>query len=319
MMNKNKQFASHQAIAKGDLVTLYLQEIARIPLLTVEQEIAYGKAVQQMISLQSSKQILTIKLDREPTLQEWAVDENITPDNLKSAIWRGEIAKKKMIEANLRLVVSVAKNYRHRGLELIDLIQEGSLGLQRAVEKFNPALGYKFSTYAIHWIRQGVTQAIANHSRIIRLPAQINQKLKQIKRVQQELTTSLGRSPRIAEISQEMGLKEKQVTDCLLVPRSFVSLSLMCGSEKDDELLTLLPAKQPTPEELTEAEFLRQNVFELLAQLNPQQKEIIGLRFGLFDGKPLSFIEIGKRLNLRPKSAIQIGARALKKLRQIYS
>lgn len=318
-MKTNTKLASHKAIAKGDLVSLYLQEIGRIPLLTAEQENNYGKAVQQMISLHSSKQTLTAKLDREPTLLEWALDEEITESNLASVIWRGEIAKKKMIEGNLRLVVSVAKKYRHCGLELIDLIQEGSLGLQRAVEKFDPSLGYKFSTYAIHWIKQKMTQAISNHSRAIRLPVQINQKLNKIKRVQQELTYKLGRSPRIAEISQESGLKEKQVTDCLFIPRSFVSLSLMCGSEKDDELLTLLPANQPSPEEITEAELSKNQVLNLLSSLSPQQKEILQLRFGLYDGKALSFTEIGKRLNLRPKSALQIGARALKKLRHLHN
>jgi RNA polymerase nonessential primary-like sigma factor len=319
MMNTNTKLAPHKAFAKGDLVSLYLQEIGRIPLLTAAQEIVYGKAVQQMISLHSSKQTLAAKLDREPTLWEWAADEEIAPDNIATAICKGEVAKKKMVEGNLRLVVSIAKKYRHRGLELIDLIQEGSLGLQRAVEKFDPALGYKFSTYAVHWIRQGITRAIADHSRTIRLPVQINQKLNQIKRVQQELTQKLGRSPQIAEISQELGLKEKQVTDCLLVPRSSVSLSLMCGDEKDDELLTLLPALQPSPEEMIEAELSRVQVLNLLSVLNPRQKEVLHLRFGLDDGKPLSFTEIGKRLNLRPKSTLQIAARALKKLRQLYN
>ncbi len=319
MMNTNTKLAPHKAVAKGDLVSLYLQEIGRIPLLTAEQEIVYGKAVQQMISLHSSKQTLAAKLDREPTLLEWAADEEIAPDNIASAICKGDMAKKKMIEGNLRLVVSIAKKYRNRGLELIDLIQEGSLGLQRAVEKFDPALGYKFSTYAIHWIRQGITRAIADHSRTIRLPVQINQKLNQIKRVQQELTQKLGRSPQIAEISQELGIKEKQVTDCLLVPRSSVSLSVMCGEEKDDELLTLLPALQPSPEEMTEAELSRVQALEMLSVLNSQQQEILHLRFGLDDGKPLSFAEIGKRLNLRPKSTLQIAARALKKLRQLYN
>ena len=318
MTNTDKELASYKCVANGDLVGQYLNEISRLPLLTSEQEISYGRAVQMMMSLHSFKQALAAKLHREPTLLEWAASAgDLQAELLTDKIIQGEQAKKKMVEGNLRLVVSVAKKYQHRGVELIDLIQYGSLGLQQAVERFDPTLGYKFSTYAIHWIKQGITQAIANHSRTIRLPVHLNSRLSKIKRIRVELAQKLGRSPQITEISQEMGLKVELILECLLVSRSLVSLSLLCGTEKNDELLTLLPACQPSPEDLTEADLFRQQVLDLLNQLNPRQKEVICLRFGLYSERALTCTETAAFLKMSYKTARQIEARALRQLRKV--
>ena len=318
MIDINTLTASTASVTNGDLVSIYLKEIGRFPLLTVEQEINYGKAVQMKMNLHSSKQSLTAKLQREPTLLEWAKEAGEqTPEQLNQKIRAGEIAKRKMIEGNLRLVVSVAKKYRDRGLDFLDLIQEGSLGLQQAVEKFDPYQGYKLSTYAHWWIKQGITRALANHSRTIRLPVHLNERLSKIKRTRQELSQRLGRSPSIFEISQEIHLKVEQIQECFEVSRGVRSLSQMCGDEKESELETLLPALQPSPLDLTSLELSRHSVLELLQQLKPLQREIITLRYGLFTSRSFSIKEIATKFNRSPQTIRQGEERALKNLKQL--
>ena len=172
----------------ADMVRTYLHEIGRVPLLTHEQEIVYGKQVQQMMPLLEAKEALAETLEREPTMQEWADHVDLEESALKKIINQGTRAKRKMIEANLRLVVAIAKKYQKRNMEFLDLIQEGTLGLERGVEKFDPTRGYKFSTYAYWWIRQAITRAIAQQARAIRLPIHITEKLNKIKKVQRELS-----------------------------------------------------------------------------------------------------------------------------------
>jgi RNA polymerase nonessential primary-like sigma factor len=186
----------------ADMVRTYLHEIGRVPLLTHEQEIVYGKQVQQMMALLDAKEALAQELDRDPTDTEWANRVSLSETELHQVVRQGQRAKQKMIEANLRLVVAIAKKYQKRNLEFLDLIQEGTLGLERGVEKFDPMRGYKFSTYAYWWIRQAITRAIAQQARTIRLPIHITEKLNKIKKVQRELTQELGHSPSPAEIAK---------------------------------------------------------------------------------------------------------------------
>ncbi len=183
-----------------DTVRAYLHEIGRVPLLTREEEIVFGKQVQQMMKLIEAKQALAKEWQRDLTNQEWAAEMELTEPELNRILQLGRRAKQKMIEANLRLVVAIAKKYQKRNMEFLDLIQEGTLGLERGVEKFDPMRGYKFSTYAYWWIRQAITRAIAQHARTIRLPIHITEKLNKIKKVQRELTQQLAGLPPLQKL-----------------------------------------------------------------------------------------------------------------------
>ena len=309
--DKNEKYLS-----TVDPVRTYLREIGRIPLLTNEQEINFAKQVQQMIALLAAKEKLAIQLKRQPTQQEWVENINIGEKSLLQQLHQGHQAKQKMIQANLRLVVSVAKKYQRHNLDFLDLIQEGSLGLERGVEKFDPTKGYKFSTYGYWWIRQAITRAIAEQGRTIRLPIHITEKLNKIKRIQRELTQKLGRTPTAVDIAEELSLDPKQIRDYFLLARQPVSLELRVGSEKDTELQDVLEDDGLSPELYTDQKFLQQNIQILLSTLTPQQREILTLRFGLTNEKELSLAEIGQRMGISRERVRQIEQQALGSLRK---
>ncbi|PZV17527.1 MAG: RNA polymerase sigma factor, RpoD/SigA family [Leptolyngbya sp.] len=301
----------------------------------VEQETG---AIQQYVKLVEAHDRLTSQLGHRPSLERWATEGGVDMTELKPSLaagkrhWaaianlpvdeleriqtEGSRAKEHMIKANLRLVVSVAKKYQNRGLELLDLIQEGTLGLERAVEKFDPTKGYRFSTYAYWWIRQGITRAIATQSRTIRLPVHVTEKLNKIKKAQRKISQEKGRTASIEDIALELDMTATQVREVLLrVPRS-ISLETKVGKEKDTELGDLLETDEITPEETLMREALRRDLQQLLADLTTRERDVIQMRFGLGDGQPYSLAEIGRALELSRERVRQIEAKALQKLRQ---
>ncbi|MCU0551330.1 MAG: RNA polymerase sigma factor, RpoD/SigA family [Leptolyngbya sp. Prado105] len=316
MATANTKSKSTPPTYTADMVRTYLHEIGRVPMLTHEQEILYGKQVQQMMTLQEKKEKLEKKLGHAPTQQEFSEHVHLSDSELTGIFQRGRRAKQKMIEANLRLVVSIAKKYQKRNLEFLDLIQEGSLGLERGVEKFDPTRGYKFSTYAYWWIRQAITRAIAQQARTIRLPIHITEKLNKIKRVQRELAQKLGRSATAAEIAAELELEPEQIREFLLMSRQPVSLDLRVGDNQDTELQELLEDNGPSPDAYLTQDLLRQDLETLMTDLTPQQKEVLSLRYGLQDGHELSLAKVGDRLNLSRERVRQLERQALDHLRR---
>ena len=303
-----------QAAEQGDLVLQKFVDLIEVHAQLVAQ-LSHRPSLERWAAAVRLK-VSELKQTLTAGKRRWAEVANINVKELEQIQRIGILAKEHMIKANLRLVVSVAKKYQNRGLELLDLIQEGTLGLERAVDKFDPTKGYRFSTYAYWWIRQGITRAIATQSRTIRLPVHITEKLNKIKKAQREISQKHGRLPSIVDIAKELDMSPPQVREVLLrVPRS-VSLELKVGKEKDTELGELLETEDASPEEVLMRESLHHDLQRLLADLTSRERDVIQMRFGLVDGKPHSLADIGRALDLSRERVRQIEAKALQKLRQ---
>jgi RNA polymerase nonessential primary-like sigma factor len=307
------------ALAGGtDLVRSYLRDIGRVPLLTHEQEITLGRQVQELMALDEQREELRIRAGGDdPTDAELAAAAQITPQQLKKRLRSGQRAKERMVAANLRLVVSVAKKYTKRNMELLDLIQEGTIGLVRGVEKFDPTRGYKFSTYAYWWIRQGITRAIAEKSRTIRLPIHITETLNKLKKGQRELSQELGRTPTVTELAEFVELPEEEVKDLLCRARQPVSLETKVGDGDDTELLDLLAADGTQPEELVDGECLRSDMRDLLDQLPELQGRVLKMRYGIGIEEPMSLSSIARELEMSRDRARSLERRAHEEMRRL--
>jgi RNA polymerase nonessential primary-like sigma factor len=326
-------------LSNEEEVLLARQVQRREQLLREERALAVNHPVlQRLLELEELQQREANHLCHWPTRQEWAraaglavsdLQATLTegygtwaeliqlePRELKEQLRDGRRARDRMIAANLRLVVTVAKKYQQRGLELLDLVQEGTLGLERAVEKFDPTRGFRFSTYSYWWIRQGITRAIATQSRTIRLPVHITEKLNRIKRVQQEIASQEGRLASLSDLAKRLGLSEETVRLTLMrVPRS-VSLEMRVGREQDTQLGDLLEDGKATPEQELTRDALHDDLEHLLDELTDREAEVIRRRFGLEDDTPCTLAQIGEAMALSRERVRQIETRALLKLRQ---
>jgi len=300
----------------SDLVSKYLKGIGKIPLLTHEQEITLGKTVQQMMALEELKAELEETLGHVPTTEEWAQHAALSTAELQKRVTAGRRAKGKMVNANLRLVVSIAKKYNSSKLEMMDLIQEGNIGLSRGVEKFDPLKGYRFSTYAYWWIRQAITRAIADSGRTIRLPIHINEKLGKMRKTQRSLSQSLGRPATVAEVADSMSTTVEKIRELRVQSKLPLSLDMRVGSDQTTELGALLEADTPTPEEYATKKLLKHDLRQMLLKLSERQGEVLRMRYGLDSGQKMTLAQIGRNLDISRERVRQIERTALRHLRR---
>lgn len=284
----------------GDSVRAYLREIGRVPLLEHDEEILLGRKVQRLMELEEKRKELSNLFGRVIDDTELAAHFDFDRKALRRELRAGKKAKDKMVTANLRLVVSVAKKYTKRNMELLDIIQEGTIGLVRGVEKFDPGRGYKFSTYAYWWIRQGITRAIAEKSRAIRLPIHITENLNRLKKAQRDLSQKNGYMPSVQELAKELELSQDEIKDLMCKARHPTSLEVKIGENRDTALIDLLEDETQLPDVLLEKACVKDDVAELLDNLPDMQASVICMRYGIGEEvlEPMSMTAVGQVLNM---------------------
>ncbi|MEQ9667301.1 RNA polymerase sigma factor RpoD [Coleofasciculus sp. G2-EDA-02] len=298
-----------------DSIRLYLQEIGRIRLLRADEEIELARKIADLLELERVRDRLCDQLEREPKEGEWASSVNMELPAFRKRLFLGRRAKEKMVQSNLRLVVSIAKKYMNRGLSFQDLIQEGSLGLIRAAEKFDHEKGYKFSTYATWWIRQAITRAIADQSRTIRLPVHLYETISRIKKTTKILSQELGRKPTEEEIADRMEMTIEKLRFIAKSAQLPISLETPIGKEEDSRLGDFIEADGETPEDQVSKNLLREDLESVLDTLSARERDVLRLRYGLDDGRMKTLEEIGQIFNVTRERIRQIEAKALRKLR----
>jgi RNA polymerase primary sigma factor len=289
------------ALSIGDTVGLYLKEMSRVPLLNTEEEIALAKRMEAAGTAER-------KLTKTP--------DHAKADQWRAAITDGDDAREHLIKANTRLVVSIAKKYMTRGVPFLDLIQEGNLGLMKAVEKFDYRRGFRFSTYATWWIRQTITRAIADQSRTIRVPVHMSDRIRRLYRVARDLEQEYGRKPTTEEIAQELKIEPRKIQWMLKVSWQPLSLEHPVGEDEDSELGNFIENDlSPTPGQAVQDNLLKEKIEAVLATLSPREARILRLRFGLQNGRAYTLEEVGQKFGLTRERIRQIEGRALRRLR----
>ncbi|MCT0219709.1 RNA polymerase sigma factor RpoD [Synechococcus sp. CS-1329] len=314
-----KALASIKVGPKGvyteDSIRVYLQEIGRIRLLRPDEEIELARKIADLLLLEEVASQFEQDNGHYPDNKEWAVLMDMPPVKFRRRLMLGRRAKEKMVQSNLRLVVSIAKKYMNRGLSFQDLIQEGSLGLIRAAEKFDHEKGYKFSTYATWWIRQAITRAIADQSRTIRLPVHLYETISRIKKTTKVLSQEFGRKPTEEEIAESMEMTIEKLRFIAKSAQLPISLETPIGKEEDSRLGDFIEADIENPEQDVAKNLLREDLEGVLATLSPRERDVLRLRYGLDDGRMKTLEEIGQIFDVTRERIRQIEAKALRKLR----
>jgi len=314
-----KALASIKIGPKGvyteDSIRVYLQEIGRIRLLRPDEEIELARKIADLLQLEEMAAQFESESGHYPTTKEWAALVEMPLMRFRRRLMLGRRAKEKMVQSNLRLVVSIAKKYMNRGLSFQDLIQEGSLGLIRAAEKFDHEKGYKFSTYATWWIRQAITRAIADQSRTIRLPVHLYETISRIKKTTKVLSQEFGRKPTEEEIAESMEMTIEKLRFIAKSAQLPISLETPIGKEEDSRLGDFIEADIENPEQDVAKTLLREDLEGVLATLSPRERDVLRLRYGLDDGRMKTLEEIGQIFDVTRERIRQIEAKALRKLR----
>jgi RNA polymerase primary sigma factor len=314
-----KALASIKVGPKGvyteDSIRVYLQEIGRIRLLRPDEEIELARKIADLLQLEELAAQFEADHGHQPDTKEWATLVDMPTIKFRRRLMLGRRAKEKMVQSNLRLVVSIAKKYMNRGLSFQDLIQEGSLGLIRAAEKFDHEKGYKFSTYATWWIRQAITRAIADQSRTIRLPVHLYETISRIKKTTKTLSQEFGRKPTEEEIAESMEMTIEKLRFIAKSAQLPISLETPIGKEEDSRLGDFIEADIENPEQDVAKNLLREDLEGVLATLSPRERDVLRLRYGLDDGRMKTLEEIGQIFDVTRERIRQIEAKALRKLR----
>ena len=314
-----KALASVKVGPKGvyteDSIRVYLQEIGRIRLLRPDEEIELARKIADLLQLEELAAQFESENGHYPTTKEWAALVSMPLMRFRRRVMLGRRAKEKMVQSNLRLVVSIAKKYMNRGLSFQDLIQEGSLGLIRAAEKFDHEKGYKFSTYATWWIRQAITRAIADQSRTIRLPVHLYETISRIKKTTKVLSQEFGRKPTEEEIAESMEMTIEKLRFIAKSAQLPISLETPIGKEEDSRLGDFIEADIENPDQDVAKTLLREDLEGVLATLSPRERDVLRLRYGLDDGRMKTLEEIGQIFDVTRERIRQIEAKALRKLR----
>lgn len=303
-----------EGVSVEDPVRMYLKEIGKVPLLSADEEIELAQNMEDGAVATEKINVLKGRLDGASEEEKAEIKEEIK--TLQRDVDKGADAKKRLAEANLRLVVSIAKRYVGRGMLFLDLIQEGNLGLIKAVEKFDYKKGYKFSTYATWWIRQAITRAIADQARTIRIPVHMVETINKLIRVSRQLLQELGREPSPEEIAKEMSMPVERVREILKISQEPVSLETPIGEEEDSHLGDFIKDDNvPVPADAAAFTLLKEQLEEVLGTLTEREQKVLTLRFGLEDGRARTLEEVGKEFNVTRERIRQIEAKALRKLR----